>query len=105
MIETMSFAENLKRLMKERGITSRTVSQATGIPTSTLSEWTAGREPKLGPPVVKLARFFGVSLECLVTGEEETGDVVAAVLDNLNDEFATIHEGVYRLKIEKMKSK
>ena len=109
MIETTihdmtKFSDNLKRLMKERGVSARVLSQATGIPQSTLSEWSAGREPKLGDQVVKLARFFGVSLEYLVTGEIAEATIVKDLVDSLTDEFTTIHQGTYRLKIEKLQN-
>ncbi len=98
-----SFAENLKRLMKDRGITARTLSQATGIPTSTISEWSAGREPKLSKSTVKLARYFDVSIEFLITGEEPEQTVVSNLIENFASEFTTIHQGLYRVKVEKLK--
>lgn len=100
--EVESFAQTLRKLMKDRGVSAKLVSQATGIPTSTLSEWTAGRIPKFGKDIVKLSRFFGVSLEYLVTGQvPET-----KLLENLMDEgdgdgFMTLHRGVYRVRVEK----
>lgn len=100
-----SFSETLKRLMKDRGVSMRVLAQATDIPSSTLSEWTAGREPKLGEPVVRLARFFGVSLEYLVTGKEPEQEIVGNILDGMDDGFFTIHQGVYRVHVEKFRGK
>jgi transcriptional regulator with XRE-family HTH domain len=97
-----NFAETLKQLMKERGISARVLSQATGIPQSTLSEWSGGREPKLGEQVIKLARFFGVSLEFLVTGEHIESDMVKDLIQNIKDDYTTIHQGVYRVRVEKL---
>lgn len=96
-----SFSETLKTLLSERGVTAKVVSQATGIPTSTLSEWTAGRVPKLGKDVMKLARFFGVSVEFLITGEEPEPRIVGDLLESMGDGFTTLHRGVYRVKVEK----
>jgi transcriptional regulator with XRE-family HTH domain len=98
-----SFSENLKRLMKERGVTARVLSKATAIPASTISEWSGGREPKLSEPVVKLARFFGVTLEFLVMGKEQEEVLVEQLINNLDDGFTTIHQGVYRVRLEKLK--
>ena len=95
------FADNLKKLMRDRGVTARTVCKATGIPQSTFSEWTVGREPKLSQNVIKLARFFGCSVEALITGQEPEHDIVANMIESLEDGFATVHKGVYRVKIEK----
>jgi transcriptional regulator with XRE-family HTH domain len=98
-----SFADNLKRLMKERGVSARVLSQATGIPASTISEWSGGREPKLSEPAVRLSRFFGVTLEYLVTGQDSAETVINDVIHQLEDGFTTIHQGVYRVRVEKLK--
>lgn len=87
--------------MRLRGLTLKVVSQATGIPSSTLSEWTANRAPVLGPDVLKLARFFGVSIEYLVTGQEPEPDLVDEIFGDEGDGFVTLHKGVYRVKVEK----
>lgn len=76
------FAGTLKKVMKERGLTVKAISVATGIPQSTISEWTGGREPKLGDAVVRLARFLGLSVEYLATGEESEKKMVADILKN-----------------------
>ena len=96
------FGQNLTKLMRERGVTARVISQATGIPASTLSEWTGGRDPKLNGAVVKLAKFFGVSLEFLVSGTEPEHGLVAEMLAAATEEFALVFQGVYRLKVEKL---
>lgn len=95
------FSEVFKRLMRERGVTAKLVSQATGIPPSTLSEWSAGRVPKLGEDVLRLARFFGVTVDYLITGNHVEEEVVRDLLAPGVDGFAEIHAGVYRLRIEK----
>jgi transcriptional regulator with XRE-family HTH domain len=95
------FSENLKKLMQDRGVTAKLVCEATGIPQSTFSEWTSGREPKLTESVVRLARFFGCSIEALITGQEPEHDLVAEVIQSMDTGFATVHKGVYRISIEK----
>lgn len=97
-----SFATNLKKLMQERGLTAKVISQATGIATSTLSEWANGRQPKLDDAVIRLARFLGVTVEFLATGESIEETMIREITDTIGDGFTTIHQGIYRLKIEKM---
>src|ERR1700751_2842761 len=100
------FSENLKRLMKEHSVSTRALTLALGIPSSTISEWTAGREPKLGDPVLKLAKFFGVSLEFLITGKEPEQEVIQTLLETeCEQDFMTIHQGIYRVRLEKLKNK
>jgi len=61
-----AFASNLSRTLKERALTLKKVSQETGIPISTLSEWTAGREPKVSEALIKLSVFLQISLDDLI---------------------------------------
>ncbi len=55
-------------LMKERGVTALDVSKATGIHTSTLTDWKKGRYTPKEDKRRKIADYFGVSLEYLDTG-------------------------------------
>ena len=66
------FSNLLSALLKERRLSLAEVNRATGIPISTLSEWCAGREPKLSGSVVKLANYLGVSLDDLAGGVVRT---------------------------------
>ena len=82
------FSETLKRLMRDRRVSARVVSQATGIPESTLSEWSGGRAPKLGDDVMKLARFFGCSIDYFLTGKETEAEMIEGVMNGLEDGFS-----------------
>ena len=62
----VNFAENLRAAIEAGGFKLTTISEGTGIPLSTLSEWTAGREPKVSEALVKLSQFLGLSLDQLV---------------------------------------
>lgn len=54
-------------LRDSRGLKDANVSDATGIPRSTFTDWKQGRsEPKL-EKLLKLANFFGVSLDEFVS--------------------------------------
>lgn len=66
-MEYMEFSRNLKKVIFERSVSLKAISRATGIPTSTLSEWTAGRAPKISQALVKLCTYLGVSLDELMT--------------------------------------
>ena len=104
-IMAKNFGAILKQLMTERGISARELSRETGIPVSTLSEWSGGREPKLGEPIIRLARYFGVSLEFLATGHEVDTDLLKEVASKLKEEFVLLHQGTYRVRIEKSQKK
>lgn len=101
-----SFSKTLKKLMNERGVTATTVAQATKIPKSSLSEWMSGRTPKLDHSVVKLAKFFGVTVEYLITGvvEHPEEEILKGIAKEFEGGFVTIHRGIYRINIEKQVS-
>ena len=56
------------KLRDAAGITDYRVAQETGIPTSTLTNWKKGRYTKVDK-IMKLAKYFGVSLNDLVSDE------------------------------------
>ena len=58
------------QLCQRKGVTVYQVCRATGIPSSTMSDWKSGRSvPKL-EKMMMIADYFGVSLDYLVTGKE-----------------------------------
>ena len=52
-----------ERLKAEKGITDYKVSQDTGVPRSTLSEWGKGKYQPKADKLMKLAEYFGVTIE------------------------------------------
>ena len=64
--------EIFAKLLEERGVTAYKVSKATGIAGSTFSDWKSGRSTPKQDKLQKIADFFGVSVDFLITGKEET---------------------------------
>lgn len=64
------YYENFERLLKERGIKTAEVSRETGIAYSAFSDWKAGRSKPKADKLQKIAAFFGVTVEELITGAE-----------------------------------
>lgn len=56
-----------KALKDKKGVTDYQVSKETGIPRSTLSEWNAGKYVPKADKLKKLAEYFGVKIEDLLT--------------------------------------
>lgn len=59
-------AKNLKRFMKQKGINRKELSQAIGVPYSTISEWISGNVYPRIDNIEKMANFFGVEKADLV---------------------------------------
>ena len=66
-------------LMEERGVNARRVSRELELSNSAFTDW---KNSKHGPGVealVKLAAYFGVSLDYLITGRENNAAVQAEI--------------------------
>ena len=61
------------KLRDLRGVKDADVVRATGITKSTFSDWKSGRSEPKRDKLQKIADFFDVSLEYLMTGEETKG--------------------------------
>lgn len=63
--------EIFEQLLQKYGLTAYKVSKETGITQSTLSDWKRGRSTPKTENMKKIADYFGVTVEYLMTGKEE----------------------------------
>ncbi len=63
--------EIFELLLTKYGVTPYKVSKETGISTATLSDWKNGRSTPKQDKLKKIADYFGVTLDYLMTGNEE----------------------------------
>lgn len=80
-----------EQLLQKFGVTAYQVSKATGIPQSTLSNWKAKRNLIRGDKAQKIADYFGVSVDYLMTGKEKEGGEKYY----LNDETAEMAQALF----------
>lgn len=66
--------EIFEKLLTEHGITAYRVSKETGVTTATLTSWKQGKYTPKPEKLQKIADYFGVSLEYLMTGRESSPD-------------------------------
>lgn len=85
----------LKALMKERQISAAELSRSTGIPAATLSSLTSGGQSQKPEHLLALARYFGVSIETLLFGEDDRPPTLDDVLTD------GLFDGWLRVRIEK----
>ena len=81
---------NFEKLCSERNVTPYRVCKETGIPTATISNWKAGRYTPKQDKLKRIADFFGVSVDFLITGKEE--DVAQKEHIDLKAEFDRIEK-------------
>ena len=99
MIMKVQIGFVLKRLLEDRRVTLKEVSKATAIPSSTLSEWLNNRSPKNPEQIVKVAKYFEVSLHFLLFDEEDYQEPLNKVMRE------DIFSGVFEVNIKRVHSK
>ncbi|SET79344.1 Transcriptional regulator, contains XRE-family HTH domain [Lacrimispora sphenoides] len=62
--------EIFEQLLQKCGVTAYKVSKETGVTQSTLSDWKRGRSTPKTDNMKKIADYFGVTVDYLMTGEE-----------------------------------
>ena len=65
--------EKYAALRGAKGVTDYRVSEATGIPKSTFSDWKSGRSKPKTEKLQKIANYFGVSVDDLLEDTTEEG--------------------------------
>lgn len=65
--------EVFEQLLQKFGVTAYKVSKETGVTQTSLSNWKTGRSTPSPGTLQKIADFFDVSLDYLMTGKEKDG--------------------------------
>lgn len=91
-----------EKLCAENGVTPYRVCKETGLTTSTISNWKAGRYTPKADKLQKIADYFGVSIEFLMGTEEKeestiyyTNEETAAVAQKIFEDDKVLFD-VYR---------
>lgn len=80
--------EIFNNLCKKKGVTAYRIGKETGIATSTFTDWKKGRSTPKQDKLKKIADYFGVTVEYLMTGEESTLSDENALLDvHISEDF------------------
>lgn len=74
------------KLLNERGVTAYKVSKETGVTQSTLSDWKRGRSTPKTDNMKKIADYFGVSIDYLMTGKESNDENTSTEKDYAKNE-------------------
>ncbi len=91
----------LREILEERNIKQKDVASAIGIYTSTMSQYVTGvREPDI-ETLIKLADYFGVSVDYLIGHDSPSGDASPAVRNfvYVNDKKYDLNENALKLQI------
>lgn len=86
--------EIFSKLLQSYGVTPYKVSKETGVSQSTLSDWKKGKITPKSDTMKKIADYFGVSVDYLMTGKEKEGGEKYY----LNNETAEIAQHLFENK-------
>ena len=97
------------RLAQKHNTTAYKVSKATGISQQLFSDWKYGRSTPKQDKLKKIADFFGVSVDYLMTGEEKektppVGEVLTEGEQMLIDLFRKVPEDKQQLVLGMIKA-
>lgn len=84
--------EIFAQLLEQRHLKAADVCKGTGLPSSLFSEWKRGKSTPKADKMKKIADFFGVSAEYLMTGEEDSPGYY------LNEETAKAAQEIFENK-------
>lgn len=86
--------EIFEQLLQQFNVTAYKVAKETGITQSTLSDWKYGKSTPKSENMKKIADYFGISIDYLMTGEEKEGGEKYY----LNDETAKMAQKIFENK-------
>lgn len=89
----MKLSSNLRKLMKQRDATTKSLAVDVGIPEGTIKTWLAGSAPRSLSDVRRVAQFLNVTFEYLVFGDELS-------LKSVVDRQSKSYEVFLKLRIE-----
>lgn len=66
--------ENLKKLRLQRGVTQKAFAEALNVSSSAVSKWESGQNEPDMETMLKIARYYSISLEALLDGVQEKAE-------------------------------
>lgn len=100
------FADNLKAILAERGLTQRGAAEIAGVHVAVLNEWLQGASPADHVAVMKLCTGLRVDFQWLLTGVHSNPDLSKTSLAELFDiEPDPDFSGLFLLEAKRLKRK
>ena len=98
-MRTKIFWKNVKKCIKEKGVTQQEAATSCKIPYSTLKNWMTR---SINPPLVcayRISQYLGVSLEFLINGQKKNdiskiSEEALSFLKQVENKLVIMHRGV-----------
>ena len=86
----------LKSIIKERRLTIKEISKGSGVPATTIAEWSNNRTPKNPEQVRLVAQYLGMSVHYLLFGEEDREEPITKLLKE------DVFSGTFEISIKRI---
>lgn len=96
---TVKIGSTLSALLEAKNLSLRELSKKTGVPYSTLQEWTSNRTPKNPIQIQKVASHFDVSMHFLLFGAEDRAEPLTKLLKE------DLFSGTFEISIKRVRLK
>lgn len=73
----VKFSDRFKKLMDESGLTQTAAAKIFGVSQGAIFDYREGRSEPKSWPLIRMAKYFGVTVEWLMTGEDNIKDDTA----------------------------
>lgn len=73
----VNFSDRFKKLMDESGLTQTAAAKIFGVSQGAIFDYREGRSEPKSWPLIRMAKYFGVTVEWLMTGEDNIKDDTA----------------------------
>lgn len=74
--------EVFEQLLRKKGVSSYKVAKEAGVTQTALSNWKSGRSTPTAKTLQKIADYFGVTIDYLMTGNDSSEQQVLTARDN-----------------------
>jgi transcriptional regulator with XRE-family HTH domain len=99
MADEIKIGKVLTELLKQKNLSIRQLAKNTGVPASTLSEWTSGRAPKNLVHAKNVAKTLGITTHFLLFGEEDDQEPIQKILKE------ELFSGTFEISVKRVKVK
>lgn len=104
-VKTM-FSENLAMIVKERGITQKTLAEIAGVNRSVINSWLSGVVPQDLNAVLKISKSLKLDFQYLLTGEHSNFSPKDLQISEIFDvEIDPDFSGIFMLEAKRLRKK
>jgi transcriptional regulator with XRE-family HTH domain len=91
----MTFIDRLEALLKEKGVSQKSLAEYIGIRNPSISDWKKEGTIPRADVAIKIAEYLNVSVEYLITGKNPDN---SSIIESLRNHLKSMENDVNKLK-------